>query len=157
MASGSSPSPAPRGALPKMHGDCSSQPAPSVTLRAIRTWGSTGGWALDAWVTTEASRAVPSGRNRRLHNAAVERGLRRLLEVQAVIEDLHLLHIPGVVIDERQEGIAGSVLSAPYWNLLDVQPTMLAIVVTRNTLPGVEVAVAAWTLWGGHDAVKLPG
>jgi len=49
------------------------------------------------------------------------------------------------------------VLSAPYWNLLDVQPTMLAIVVTRNTLPGVEVAVAAWTLWGGHDAVKLPG
>ena len=46
---------------------------------------------------------------------------------------------------------------APYWNPLDVQPTMPAIVVTRNTLPGVEVAVAAWTLRGMHDAVKLPG
>src|SRR5665647_1793251 len=73
MMSLRSPSAAPRGALPRMHGGCGSQPSPRVTLAARWTCGST---ALMGW--GRGLRASLDERQLGLHAAAVERRLRGL-------------------------------------------------------------------------------
>jgi hypothetical protein len=40
---------------------------------------------------------------------------------------------------------------ALYWRFLDMHPESVALVVTRNTLLVVFLAVAAWRLWGLRD------
>ena len=50
---------------------------------------------------------------------------------------------------------------ARYWNLADMQPATLTIVITRNTLTVAVFCIAAWRLWGlpddGQPMLQRPG